>query len=351
MRDIAQQAGVSLGTVSRVLNGKADVNPTLTQRVMRVVQDKGYQPRVNSGITHKNGQRLGPIGMLMDEITYSKRQSTSFQTSLIHGVERRVRERGGHLVIACCEEDARSGVLPAMIEDNLVKSVILRVNRGIPDTWIQEVAQRLPTVMLMHRDLLHSVPSVMCDNYGGMAQVLKHLMDLGHRRIGFYSEDEGARTTPIHTERLLCFERMRGEFGLSTDPRLIKVPRRNAATGESYDQLIERTSRDFLAMDDQRPTAIVCAADTYALCFQRTLSRQGLSLPRDMSLTGFMNTPYCEDATPPLTSVSLNEEELGRAAVDLLEERMRTPDSIVRHALVNTQLIERQSCAPFVPTQ
>ncbi|MGE9290694.1 MAG: LacI family DNA-binding transcriptional regulator [Puniceicoccales bacterium] len=344
MRDIASQAGVSLGTVSRVLNGKTDVAPSLAKRVMKAVKESGYEPRASLRAPQPHQDRLGPIGILMDDIAYSSRTTTPFQANLIHGIEQRSRELGGHMVLSNCQEDAKTGSLPSMIQEGIVQSAIIRVNRSIPDSWINRIAEQIPTVLLMHRDHKHTIPSIYCDNHGSITQIFNHLSRLNHRRIGFYSEDEGKNTNPIHIERQFYFERLLSDFGFSTDPELVQVPQKRR--GENYKDLIDRTCKKFLQMGKDRPTAIVCAADTYALHLQTALRQQGLSLPRDMSVIGFMNTEDCNLASPPLTSISLNEEELGRTAVDLLHRRMQNPNAIVRHILVATDLIIRESCAP-----
>ncbi len=104
--------------------------------------------------------------------------------------------------------------------------------------------------------------------------------------------------------------------------------------------------KNMLALGDKRPTAVIGAADVYALSLMRAATSLGLSVPRDLSVASYMNTDICEYASPPLTSVCLSAEEIGRAAVDLLESRIKAPASIVRHIVIAPRLVERLSCAP-----
>lgn len=105
-----------------------------------------------------------------------------------------------------------------------------------------------------------------------------------------------------------------------------------------------RGLKKFLSLKDRRPTALVCAADIYAFSILRSAREFGLSIPADLSVASYQNTAACEHSSPPLTSVCLSGEEIGRAAVDLLESRIKDPGLPVRHVLVAPRLIERLSC-------
>ena len=345
MRDIAKEAGVSLGTVSRVLSGKHEVAPEFAQRVISVAREMGYQSRLYARTASPRSSGIGSIGYLLDSQDHPNVMSDPFQQHFLAGIEQKAGDLGGHVVFASVHEEARDQVIPSLITDKVVRSVILKVTNDTPQRWIQRIQALVPTVIIMHRLPDHSVPSVMCDNYGGMFSALQHLVNLGHRRIGFYSEDDGDLTSFHHIERQSAFEQIRRKLGLIVRPGDIQMPVRNVAKGETFDHVIQRGLQGFLSQGEDRPTAIVCAADIYAFGFMKLMPSYGLSVPSDLSLIGFMNTQMCDYSTPPLSSVSLMEEEIGRAAVDLLSQSVENPAVSPRQVVVGARLIERNSCA------
>jgi len=340
MRDIARKAGVSLGTVSRVMNGNPEVDPELVERVINIARQVGYLDSRSIIDTE-----LGAIGYLVDTDTYDSLMTEPFQQRFLWGVEQAASTRGGHVVFASCREDIQRNVLPSMVTRRLVQGIVIKPTRTTPEPWIKALREAVPTVMLMHRTTDHSVPSVMCDNEEGMYRALAQLKALGHTRIGFFSEDDLERTTPHHLERQDAFTRLQASFGLTQHPGYIQTPVRDNARGEDLEDVVQRGLRNFLALGSERPTAIVGAADVYALSILKALPSFGLSAPEDLSVIGFMNTLQCDFSTPPLSSISLSEEEIGRVAVDLLQRRIASPQSPLQHITVGTQLIERMSCA------
>ncbi len=337
MRDIARQAGVSLGTVSRVMNGNTEVAPDLAERVISTARQLGYSvPRASEG------GELGTIGYVVDMDPHGTLMDEPFQQHFLCGVEQAARECGGPVVFASCGPDLLSGVLPSIVERKLVGGIILKARITTPEPWIHALQAAIPTVLLMHRTTDHAVPSVTCDNYEAMYRALMHLKALGHTRIGFLSEDERERTTPHHIERRDAFLQLQGTLGFAQNPGYIQTPVRGR--GEELEDVIVQGVRAFLALGRERPTAIIGAADVYALGLLTALPSHGISVPGEMSVIGVMNTAQCEFSNPPLTSVSLLEEELGRAAVELLQKRMALPRSTPEHVTVGTRLVERMSC-------
>ncbi|XHR26834.1 MAG: LacI family DNA-binding transcriptional regulator [Chthoniobacteraceae bacterium] len=338
MRDIARQAGVSLGTVSRVMNGNTEVAPDLAERVMSAARQLGYtSPRAS------DGSELGTIGYVVDMDPHGTLMDEPFQQHFLCGVEQAARDCGGSVVFASCGPDLQTGALPSIVERKLVGGIILKARITTPEPWIHALHAAIPTVLLMHRTTDHAVPSVTCDNYEAMYRALMHLKALGHTRIGFLSEDERELTTPHHFERRDAFLQLQGTLGFVQNPGYLQTPVRGR--GEALEDVVERGVRAFLALGQERPTAIVGAADVYALGLLKALPAHGISVPGEMSVIGVMNTAQCEFSNPPLTSISLLEEDLGRAALELLQKRMTTPRSTPEHVTMGTKLVERMSCA------
>lgn len=200
--------------------------------------------------------------------------------------------------------------------------------------------------MLMNSCEDRSIHSVICDNHAGTYQVMRYLRDLGHRRIAFLTiEDIGLPHNSLHLDRLEAYRNYVQLLGCESHPAYIQIPTRDDSR-ETLGDAVDKGLRALLALRKQRPTALICATDAYAFSVLSLATRHGLEVPRDLSVAGFMNTESCEHSVPPLTSVHLSGEEVGRVAVNLLYERIENPDLMVRHISVGTRLVERLSCAP-----
>jgi LacI family transcriptional regulator len=353
MRAIAREAGVSVGTVSRVLNGKTEVAPEFVERVMTVARDMNYElrasplrsPSVQALAGGGAAGQLGSIGYLVDVKSCSAVTADPFQQHFLAGVEELATARGGHVVFASAQDDIRRNSIPPMIANKLVRAVVLKMSVGTPVEWLKKIQAQVPAVLVMHRLADRSIPCVLCDNYDAIFRLLDHLRKLGHRRVGFFSEDDGEATSIHHAERQDAFVKLLPHFGFAQSPGYIQTPGRDLTRGEGLEDVARKGLRAFFALGPRRPTAIVCAADIYAFTIMKLVSEYGVSVPDGISLTGIMNTQPCDFSDPPLTSVSLLEGEIGKAAVDLLQRRMANPDAVVSHTLVGTQLVERRSCA------
>lgn len=344
MGDVARRAGVSIGTVSRVLNGKTDVATELVARVQQAAEELGYRRRIGSHPGDATGRDFGTIGYLVDAPNYSGVATDPFQRGFLSGIEQGMAGVGGQVIVATVKNEIERDQIPTMVTERLVRGVIVKSGNSATDAWLQKVDQMVPLVTINHPSVYRQFPSVMCDNFGGMFQVLRYLRDLGHTRFGLIYEDEaGAPVSVHHLEREEAFLKYAPQFGCADPLAYVQKPVRQE--GEGVEDVVATALRNFMQMGERRPTAIVATADVYAFCILRLASSFGLTIPEDMSVASFMNTEACDYSNPPLTSVSLSGEEIGAASADLLVARVRNPDALPRHVIVNTTLVRRGSCA------
>ncbi|MDR1280549.1 MAG: LacI family transcriptional regulator [Opitutaceae bacterium] len=352
LRDVAEKADVSIGTVSRVLNGKADVAEELAERVLLAARSLGYtrralavQPVAQTLRQASNDTAM--IGYLVDAPSLARVTADPFLQHFLAGIEDGVNRNNGHLLFATCGEEVARGAIPAMIAENRVQGVILKPSSATPDAWIRKLNELVPVVMLMNSSEDRSISSVMCDNYAATYQILRYLRELGHRRIAFLSVDDlGQSPSVLHSERMDAYRKYAGSLGCVENPAYLQTPTRDHAR-ETLAEVIETGLKNLLAIRKaERPTAVVCATDSYAFALLALAGRHGIGVPGDLSVVGYMNTDTCEHSAPPLTSVSLSGDEVGRVAVNLLYERLQNPSMMVRHVSVGTRLVERLSCAP-----
>lgn len=342
MLDISLRAGVSIGTVSRVLNGKADVDPFLAERVNLAARELRYALRPSQRASQSETHELGPIAYLLD-IPPNRKLTDVFQQNFLTGIEQRAGELKGHILFASCSDDLEQNRLPAIISDKLVRGAIIKGE--FPDDWVNRVKVLMPAVRLMSDSPSRETDSVSCDNAAATYQIMRYLHGLGHRRVGFLYEKETKRHTSFHhLEREHAYFRCVSEMGFDWHPDFLQTPIRESGA-EDLSEVLGRGLKKMLALKDRRPTALICTADIYAFSIMQVAGSLGLSVPRDLSVASYMNTPTCDYSNPRLTSVCLSCEELGRAAVDLLVNRMQNPSSLVQHITVAPRLVERHSCA------
>lgn len=341
MFDISQRAGVSIGTVSRVLSGKTDVDPALADRVKLAARELGYSRRSPQRAAAAKEGELGPIAYLLDSAT-SRNLSDIFQQHFLTGIEQRSSELEGHILFTSCGDDLEQDRLPSIVTDKLVRGAIIKGD--FPDSWVNKVNAAIPTIRLMSDSLSRATASVSCDNFAATYQIMHYLHGLGHRRVGFIYEKETKRHTSFHhLEREQAYLRCVAEMGFEFHPGYLQTPIRENA-GEDVPDVMAKGLKNLIALKELRPTALVCAADAYAFSIMQVAGPLGISIPKDLSIVGYMNIDSCEYSNPPLTSVCLSGEEMGRVAVDLLVSRIQNPDSLVQHITIAPRLIERLSC-------
>lgn len=349
LRDIAASAQVSIGTVSRVLNGKPDVQYELVERVIKAASEMGYDIRVAKKNNSLHAHNLGSIGYIVDPGSDHTLPSEPFQQHFLSGIEQAIVNQGGHLIFSTCRNEIQNDSIPPMIQEKLVRGVILKVFEATPEPWIRKISDLIPTVLLMHRSYDLGLSSAMCDNPGAVFLCLRYLKEeLGHTKIGFFYENEVSprKNSMHHDERLEAFVKYSAHLGLTILPGYIQAPARQAARGEDLSHVASTALKNFMELGDRRPTAVIGAADIYALALMRAAQSAKVDIPGDLSVIGIMNTDACEFSIPSLSSISLSETEIGLAAVDLLSNHIARPHAEARVTTVGAHLVRRKSCAP-----
>ena len=323
VKDVADQAGVSLATVSLVLNGKVGVGPDTRQRVQEAIYRLGYQRR---------GQRP-VIGLLIERLSVPA-YSDPLVSLMIHGAELEASRRGYHILLASIERGSTQ--LPAMVTEQQVGGLVVVGGGDISDAYIRTLADTaLPLVLVDNYVNGLTVPCVLGDNVTGAYLVTRHLIELGHERIALL---EGPRKYKTLTDRREGYLRAIDEAGLPIDPALLVKPL-HLSSRKGYHE-----AQALLALPSgQRPTAIFAISDKTALGALDALKDAGLRVPEDMALVGFDDVSDSGHVTPGLTTVRLPAHAMGETAVqrlvDLMEGAGPTPSKIVLY----TELVLRQS--------
>lgn len=321
---IAREASVSLSTVSKVLNGRPGVSAGTRQRVEDLLHGSGYARR---GLDPERG---GMVEVVVEDI------QSEWSVEILRGVERVTRDNG--LVLALS---------------------VLGDHHGVGDEWIAGVLQRKPLAVVLQFSQLtaarrkqlrtRNIPVVVVDpagdpppdmpavgatNWAGGVTATRHLIDLGHTRIGVVC---GPTDLMCSRARFAGYQSALAEAGLAFDPALTGVGDFGQAAGE-------REARRLLGLAD-RPTAIVAANDMQALGVYDAAAALGLRVPDDLSVVGFDDVRPALWARPPLTTVRQPLQEMAEEATRLAL-RMRAGEADATRLELATSLVVRSSTAP-----
>lgn len=325
IRSVAAAAGVSVATVSRVMAGSDKVTRARREHVQAVAERLGYRPNVMA-----RGLATGTSGMLGVVVP---NLSNPYFYDIIRGIGRASAADGYQMVVSDSMEDEKSERSLATELLRFVDGLILIGPREDSDHLDELAGARKPAVMLLGPRESTSLPDLGVDNFAGMSLLYRHLADLGHRTVVYVS---GPTAAWQNTRRV--------EAGRAA--RDIGVRVRTIEAGGT----IEAGYRAADAALAANATAITCFNDLVALGVLSRLTELGVTVPGDVSLTGFDDIAFAAYASPRLTTVSTPREELGRAGWRHLRQVM-AGESPTPHELFPAQLVLREStAAPVRPT-
>ena len=318
--DVAERAGVSQSTVSLVFSGKGQgrVSEATQEHVRRCARELGYRPNVAAQALRLGTSRA--VALLVPDIT------NPFFSRVLRGAQRAARSAGYTVALVDTANDRRweeqsfEALRAGPVDGYLLFEVDPPGGLG-PDEH----------VVLMEAEAPRR-PSVRFDAEAGAEAAFRHLVELGHKRVGHLAASFDA---PTFHRREAARRRVLGEAGLDPD----SLPRALTAIG------IEEAHIAAGPMLDERPTAVYCDDDLIAAGLYLAARERGIRLPRDLSVVGFDDMDFARALEPALTTVVLDAELLGATAFELLERRMsgsRTRQRIVLPA----ELLVRDSTAP-----
>lgn len=325
IRDVAQHAGVSHQTVSRVINGVERVNPETRQKVEAAIAELGYSPNAIARFMAKG--RTGTLACFAPNLT-----DYTF-ASLIEGAQKEAREQGYFLFSASAPDEATFGdLLEQFVTSHHCEG--LMVINPYADGRHELLPADFPLVLAGARPRENALNSVALDDVAVGRQATQHLLDLGHRRIGMIT---GPLAEDCSQDRLQGFEICLQTAGLTAEPALIIEGNWLAPSG--YDAFMQ------FAAAGNLPTAIFAQNDQMALGLLRAAREHGLHLPDDLSVIGVDDIPLVSYFDPPLTTIRQDFEQIGRKATRLLLRAIHDPDAPAQHRQLPAQLVKRRSTA------
>jgi LacI family transcriptional regulator len=325
IRQVARQAGVSVATVSRVLNDKGPVAEETRQRIREVAERLRYVPHgaARSLITNKTNT----LGVLLPDI-YGE-----FFSEIIRGMDHAARRRGYHLLVSSSHGD-RSEIEAALrATRGRVDGLIVMSPEVDVETLQANLPETLPIVMLNCRGNGTSLDSLTVDNYAGAFEMVRHLAGLGHRRIAL------VKGPPNNYD---ARERLRG-YRDATRALSIERSKELEIDGDFTEEAGHRAGERVAALKP-RPTAIFATNDAMAIGVLSALHEAGLDIPREIAVAGFDDIPVCRFISPPLSTVHVAIPELGGRAIERLIHAIETKNRHRRrHEMLPTTLVVRSS--------
>lgn len=330
LKEIAQAAGVSVMTVSKALRDKPDLAPATKARIRALADHMGYVPDISaSGLRNRTTRLLGLVIAATTDPIYAR---------VMMALEEAVHEKGYDLILAHSlgsveREEAVIRRFIARRVDGIFISPVYRLNRQ--STGYRELIERkVPTVILGHlAPFCSTFPNVETDDIMASANVTRHLLELGHKRIAFLA---GPMAAPWARERLEGYRLALREAGIPVENQLIF----NA--GATIDEGVSAA----LQLIQERPeaTAIQAVNDLVAIGCADTLLNQGIQIPKDISLFGFGNILTSQYFRVPLSTVRQPKLRLGSAAVETMLQLLNQQPAQSRR--MPAELILRSSTAP-----
>jgi LacI family transcriptional regulator len=332
IRDVAQLAGVSSMTVSRVINRSGHTSVAARLRVDRAIAELSYVP--NSVARQLRTKRTRTIALVVSDIT------NPFFTIIARGVEDVARLRD-YAVIFVNTDESQSEEIDELrlLMARQVDGVLLVPAGNSAEPFRLLRSQKIPVVVLDRRVQVRHVDEVRCDSEAGAYALVGHLIGLGHRRIAVIT---GRHTSATSVDRVAGYERALTDVGITFDPGLIRFDSLSVAGGS-------RRMKEILAIRP-RPTAVFAANDFIAFGALRACMEAGARVPDDMSLVTFDDLPEGWQDEPFLTVLAQPAYEIGRQAAELLFERLEGPAQLARRVIILPgELIVRRSSGPPPP--
>ena len=332
IHDVAKHAGVSTMTVSRVINGETNVREETRQRVSASVKALRYSP-------NQAARSLASADSINIGILYAN-PSANYLSEFLLGSLEQSSLSGCQLVIEKCEGAETEAEAIRRLVKGGIDGVVLPAPLCDSEESLKAVREAgLPAVLVASGKPAPDMSAISINNFEAARAMTRHLLELGHRRIGFINGHPNQTATG---QRFHGYVEAMTEAGLSVDADQV------AQGYFTYRSGLEAAEK---LLDSGRPTAIFASNDDMAAATMAVAHRRGLDVPSDLAVTGFDDTPLAATVWPALTTIHQPIAEMAREAVRLLVEQIRSrrggSEPQVMHKMLKFTLVKRESSAPL----
>lgn len=324
IQDVAKEAGVSIATVSRVLNKSTSVAQGTRETVMDAITRLDYRPNLLGRNLRRTETKL--VLALLPNI------ANPFYSRIVKGIEDVARKNGYNVMLCNTDSNAeREQVYLELLKNRLADGVIFMASE-LNGKKLTEIGGNFPVVQCCEYKEGVQIPLVSIDNYNAAKKAAKHLISLGHKRIGMISCNNSFAST---MRREQGFMSAMEEAGLAFDDRYTVYGDYSFKSGH-------RMASSLLALNE-RPTAIFAISDMMAIGVLRAGREKGLKVPEDLAVVGFDNISFASMCNPMLTTISQPKYDLGCTAMELLLRKIRGKLKEPVDITLENELIIRES--------
>ena len=327
IEDIAREAGVHPGSVSRALRGVAgQVSRDTRERIVRIARELGYQPNAVAASLRTKQSNL--VAIIVPDI------ANPLFGPIVQGLEAELRKHSLMCLVAQTPEQPASRRELVLALANRQVSGLLVLAAESDDPMLKAALERsLPTVLVNRGFGEKRFPSVVNDDHESVRLVLQHLKDLGHTRVAHIAGPPASSTGRARRDAFVALAPLMG----FRKPIVVEASAFTRAAGsQALRQLWKRSAK---------PTAIFAANDLLALGAIEVLREAGVSVPRDVSIVGHNNMPLADLVDPPLTTIDIAAEQMSRQAAHLMLDTLREPQRVPTMLVLTPTLVVRRSTA------
>lgn len=326
IKDVAKEAGVSIGTVSKVLNDKGYVGKETRQRVLEAIETLNYQ--VNANARSLKAERTKKVGMVVSDI------SNAYIMSIAKTIEDMLRTLGCHMLLMSHNENEQTEreLLQLILEQRVEALVLIPTGRNAD--LVEVITHQIPVILVDKKIEGVETDLIVDENYYGSYEAVSYLHSLGHKRIGVIY---GLTSNSVGRERLDGALDAIRDYDCSDDERLVRPGEFNVQKG--YEAATE------LLLLPNPPTAIFCCNNTMTIGLLKAINEQGIRVPEDISIIAFGDAAQWELIQPPLTLMTQPLKRIGVEAAILLKNRLTLEEEFnAKQIVIKPQLEIRGTC-------
>jgi LacI family transcriptional regulator len=329
LREIARRARVSTATASRAINRVPTVDPQLSRRVLKVVDELGYYPNTQARALVSGRSKI--FGLIVSEIT------NPFFPEIVQAFEKIAVEHGYEILLTSTVHDPRlmASSVRRMIERRVDGVAVMTF--GMEELLLEDLkSRRVPLVFIDVGPALPRISNIRIDYLHGIRQAVQHLAALRHQRIAFVA---GPLSLKSAVARRNAFLQSMQEIGLACDPLLIVEGNHTTEGGMAAAAQILHSPN--------KPTAILCSNDLTAIGVMKRSYEEGVVIPRDLSLVGFDDVRLAQYMLPPLTTIQMSQTDLAMLAFKALLAEVGREEPLTNGTefTLQTNLLLRKSTA------
>jgi LacI family transcriptional regulator len=327
IKDVARRVGVSTATVSHVINNTRYVSEGLRKKILEAIDELHYHPNAVARSLVK--KKTHTIGIIISDIL------NPFYTAIVRGIEDVTYQSGYNVMLCNSDEDPEKEVLyiQILLERRIDGLVISSAFRGVVHPLLSKL-KMVPLVTIVRKVRGLASDSVFGDNLEGVYQAIRHLIQLGHRRIAIISGPQGLSSGE---ERFLGYQKALGDRGITADANFIKFGDFKRESGYTLTKEV--------LQQKEVPTALFVANNQMTIGALNAINELKIRVPKDLSLVSFDDMEWYSFLSPPLTTVEQSPYLMGKTAGETLLQRINKKRKSIKKIIIPSRLIVRESTA------